>query len=115
MIHAFYETKIIRMLRHAWEILRYLNTGNVRLDGLVRTANLCWCVGFHVPRIQLRWSADQHQHNAVDVFIAVRRSSAFQPEELSKTQTKSRKRTRMKEIPPADSVAEFNGTVGIQT
>ena len=88
--------------------------GDVGLDRLVRPANLGRRVRLHVPGVELRRPADQHQHDAVHVLFAVDGALRFQAEQRIQGEAEGRKGAGMKKVAPAESVTKFNSTVGIK-
>ena len=116
VVHAADQSVLVGVLRHAREVFRDLDAGDIGLDRLVGTADLDRRVGLHVPGVELRGAADQHQEDAVDVLrVFVDRALRLQAEELRQTEAKRGQRAGVQEIAPPESVTELHRAIGIQT
>jgi hypothetical protein len=71
VIHATDDRVLIGVLGHPRKILADFDARDVGLDGLVRSANLDRRVGLHVPGVELRRSADEHEEDAVHLALRV--------------------------------------------
>ena len=68
--------------------------GTLVLMGLNGPANLDGRVGLHIPGVQLGGSADQHQEDAVDVFLRIGGALRFETEELGAAPGRASKASR---------------------
>ena len=96
VIEAADKRILVGVLRPAREIFRNLDAGNVRADRFIRPTNLDGGIRLGVPGVELRRAADQHQMDAVDVFLAVvNRALRLKSENLRESEAKKTEAARV--------------------
>src|SRR5262249_24724824 len=101
VITAVNERHLVALRRHAREDLTDLDPGNVGLNRLVRAANFGRGSRLHVPRIEMAWTAEQKEHDAVHILSQIYRALRLEAEKLRQGQTERVQSARAQKIPPA--------------
>ncbi len=115
VIHRAHERELIGVFRHARENFADLDAGDVGLDWPVRAANFGGRVRLHVPCVELRRPADQHQHDAVDIGgVVFRGTLRFHGQKSWKRKAECREGSGVEKIAAAQAVTELHGPVRVK-
>ena len=116
VIERPHQRPLVGVPRHTGEDFGNLDAGNIRLDRFVRAANFRRSVGLHVPGIELARSANEEEHDHVDVaLVVVDRALRFERQEVGQAEAQHAGRTGVQEIAAAEAVTEADGFVVIES
>src|SRR4030095_12837527 len=69
VIYRSNQRELVGVPGRAWKNLTDLNSVRIGLDRTVRAANFRRGIGLHVESVELAWTANQKQHDAIDVLF----------------------------------------------
>ena len=109
------ERVFVRMLGHARKDFANLDAVHVGRDGLVGAADFGGRVRLHVPGVNLARPTNEHQEDAVGVFLRIHRAERFQREEIRQGEAEEGERAGVQEIAPRQAVAKMARLVSVES